>query len=51
MQRRESEFFAFSTKLQIMAMLASKDFTVAKKLLPVGFYDHWIESLMLMLPS
>ena len=29
--------FAFNTKLPEMAMLALKDFTVAKKLPPVGF--------------
>ena len=30
------EFFAFNTKLPEAVMLASKDFTAAKKLLPVG---------------
>ena len=30
------EFFAFNTKLPEMAMLASNDFTTAKKLPPVG---------------
>ena len=30
------EFFAFNTKLPEMVILASKDFTAAKKLPPVG---------------
>ena len=31
---KSNEFFAFNTKLREMAMLASKDFTVAKTTLP-----------------
>ena len=42
------EFFAISTALPIIAMLASKIFTAAKKLRPD---DHWIRSLMFIYPT
>ena len=45
------EFFAYNTKLPIMAMLLSKDFTAAKKVTSSGVQpdDHWIKSLLLIL--
>ena len=47
------EFFAISTKLPVMAMLASKDFTAVKKVTSSGVQldNHWIKSLMLVLLS
>ena len=48
------EFFAFNTKLPEMTILASKDFTAAKKMPPVGLDlmitrlrdYHWFKSIM-----
>ena len=40
--KRSFQFFTFNIKLSEMAMLASKDFTAAKKM------DHWIKNLMLI---
>ena len=47
------EFLAINTKLAIMTMLASKDFTSAKKVTSSEAQpdDHWIKSIMLILLS
>ena len=44
------EFFKFNTKLPEMAMLASKDFTAAKKVTSSGARadDQWIKNLILI---
>ena len=43
-------FFAFNTKLPETAVLASVDFTGAKKVISNGTRpdDHWIKNLMLI---
>ena len=45
------DFFGFNTNLTEMAVLASNDFTAAKKVASSGVQpnDHWSKSLMLIL--